>query len=79
MYYTWNDPMKEHKLVLLVNEKRTIIELNESCGIISKESSDPIYYSIFDDGMERVLIVTRDIQIIESISDVSDLFIDCKE
>lgn len=69
--YTWDDPMKEEKIIICINEKNLTLEMNECCGIFDKESADPVYYSLFVNGGEKVLIVSRDVEVIDSISDVS--------
>ncbi|CAF4251963.1 unnamed protein product, partial [Rotaria sordida] len=41
------------------------------CGVIDKESENPTYYAIFDDGPQTVLIFSSETQIIELVSDTS--------
>jgi hypothetical protein len=37
---------------------------------LNKESDDRIYYAVFDDDPQRVLIFSKDTSIIEDVSDV---------
>lgn len=78
VYYTWDDPMKEEKIIICINEKNFRLEMNECCGIFDKESVDPVYYSLFINGGEKVLIVSRDVEVIDSISDVSRIDLEKK-
>ncbi|CAF4305594.1 unnamed protein product, partial [Rotaria sordida] len=39
------------------------------CGVIDKECENPIYYAIFYDGPQTVLIFSSEPQIIELVSD----------
>ncbi|CAF3075734.1 unnamed protein product, partial [Rotaria sp. Silwood2] len=43
------------------------------CGVINKESENPIYYAIFHDGPQTVLIFSSETQIIEAVSNTSSI------
>ncbi|CAF1065734.1 unnamed protein product [Adineta steineri] len=68
VYYTWNDPFKPRELVVSSNQQNITVQLNPACGVLDKESDEPVYYAIFHDGPQTVLMFSRDTSIIESVS-----------
>jgi len=72
-YYTWIDQLKSKELIVSIDEYSTQLDLNPSCGIIGKQQDNQIYYAIFRDGLQTVIIFTNHTQIIEAISDVNTL------
>ncbi|CAF4893614.1 unnamed protein product, partial [Rotaria sp. Silwood1] len=71
IYYTWHDPLKPQELILSTNADNVTVKINPVCGVIDKESENPIYYAIFHDGPQTVLIFSSETQIIEAVSDTS--------
>jgi hypothetical protein len=49
---------------------RIIFVLKPACGVIKKDGEENIYYAIFHDGQQTVLLFASDVSVIESVTDV---------
>ncbi|CAF3861922.1 unnamed protein product, partial [Adineta steineri] len=68
VYYTWNNPFKPHKLLVSSNGQNKEIEFHPVCGYIEND----IFYAVFHDGPQTVLIITDEKSIIKAVTDLSD-------
>ncbi|CAF0796846.1 unnamed protein product [Adineta steineri] len=66
VYYTWNNPFKPHKLLVSSNGQNKEIEFHPVCGYIEND----IFYAVFHDGPQTVLIITDEKSIIKAVTDV---------
>ncbi|CAF4205032.1 unnamed protein product, partial [Adineta steineri] len=71
VYYTWIDPFKPCELDISANKKNVTIKLNPASGVIEEDNEENIYYGIFHDGPQTVLLFSCDMTIIRSVTDSS--------
>ncbi|CAF3768117.1 unnamed protein product [Adineta steineri] len=71
VYYTWIDPFKPCELDISANKKTVTIKLNPASGVIEEDNEENIYYGIFHDGPQTVLLFSCDMTIIRSVTDSS--------
>ncbi|UJR24151.1 hypothetical protein I4U23_027117 [Adineta vaga] len=73
VYYTWNDQLKPQELFISIGQSTATLELNPMCGILGNENEQKIYYAIFHDGPQTVLLFSYEQDIIESVSDTESV------
>ncbi|CAF3896761.1 unnamed protein product, partial [Rotaria magnacalcarata] len=72
VYYTWTDPLKAREIIATCNHQSIIIELNPHQGVIGmNENIGTIFYAVFIDGVQTVLLFTYNKEIIESAYNLS--------
>ncbi|CAF4497379.1 unnamed protein product [Rotaria socialis] len=72
VYYTWADPLKAREIVVTCNNQSVIIELNPHQGVIGmNENIGTIFYAVFIDDVQTVLLFTYNKEIIESVYNLS--------
>ncbi|CAF3245417.1 unnamed protein product [Rotaria sp. Silwood2] len=73
VYYTWIDPTKSQALVVACRDQSVSIELNPLCGVLETNDRQSVYYAIFHDGPQTVLLFAEETNLIEAVTNIPSL------
>ncbi|UJR16774.1 hypothetical protein I4U23_003674 [Adineta vaga] len=72
VYYTWSNIFKSRKLTVSCNEQDITLELRSVYGCLESSNGDRIFYVIFHDGPQTILIFAEEISIIKSVLNLAN-------
>ncbi|CAF1105334.1 unnamed protein product [Rotaria sp. Silwood1] len=70
VYYTWVNPLKPRTLAIACQDQSVSIELNSLCGVLEAKDQQPVYYAVFQDGPQTVLLFAEETALIEAVTNV---------
>ncbi|CAF1170061.1 unnamed protein product [Rotaria sordida] len=68
IYYTWINPLKLRTLFIGCHDQSVSIELNPLCGVLEANDQQQVYYTVFQDGPQTVLLFTEETDLIEAVT-----------
>ncbi|CAF2841774.1 unnamed protein product [Rotaria sp. Silwood2] len=73
VYYTWVNPLKPRTLVVACHDQSVSIELNLLCGVLEAKDLQPVYYAVFQDGPQTVLLFSEETDLIKAVTNMPSL------
>ncbi|CAF5010379.1 unnamed protein product, partial [Rotaria sp. Silwood1] len=70
VYYTWVNPLKPRTLAIACHDQSVSIGLNPLCGVLEAKDLQPVYYAVFQDGPQTVLLFAEETALIEAVTNV---------